>query len=650
MCGITGYVSSLSDMESVIEKMRDSMVHRGPDSCGSWVDEDYGIAFGHRRLAIQDLSSAGHQPMKSVSGRFVISFNGEIYNHFEIRKIIQIPLDYKLNWNGHSDTETLVTAFEMIGIEATLSLAKGMFALSVWDAKEKTLTLARDRMGEKPLYFGYVGNSLVFGSELKSILQFPEFNNQICKKALIKYFKFNYIPAPLSIYKNIYKLEPGKFIQYKVSSNIDHSTQSQSYWSYTKFLEELQNNKFKNSSELDYELENKLEKSIKSQLISDVPVGTFLSGGIDSSVITSVLQKNSMIPIKTFTIGFKDKKYDESPYALAISKHLRTDHNEMIVDENDVMNVIISLGKIYDEPFADSSQIPTTLISQMTKKHVTVALSGDAGDELFAGYNRYTHTPKVWQIISLMPFSARKILGRSINLVGVDTYDSIGSKLYPLKKIPHLGSKIHKMGERFQGINSLQEFCASLPTVWQDPSKLVKGMEGSSDDNFGIDFDNLHFFDSDIDKMMAIDSITYLPDDILCKVDRASMFASLETRVPFLDTDVMKVAAKTPLNMKIKNRTGKLPLRRLLEKYVPKDLFERPKSGFAIPIGVWLRGPLRGWAESLLDPSLIDKRGLLNNEPIQEMWKEHLSGKFDWTPKLWGVLMFQAWLNEIEST
>ena len=440
-------------------------------------------------------------------------------------------------------------------------------------------------------------------------------------------------------------MEPGRFIQFKTHSGIDQSTQTESYWSYAKTLKEAQNNQFKDRSKANKVLEDALETSIKSQLISDVPLGTFLSGGIDSSLITSLLQKNSMTPVKTFTIGFKDNDYDESPYALDVSKHLGTDHHEMMVDDDDAMNVILKLPHIYDEPFADSSQIPTVLVSQMTKKEVTVALSGDAGDELFGGYNRYTHTPKIWNAISVMPFAVRKMLGNSINTIGINTFDYFGKNLLPFKKIPQFGSKMHKMAERFKNINSLQDFCISLATVWEHPNKLVKGMEGFNEKGFESSFDDFDFLESEISQMMAMDSLTYLPDDILCKVDRASMSTSLETRVPFLDTKVIEVAARIPLTMNIDGRRGKVPLRTLLEKYIPSNLIDRPKSGFAIPIGDWLRGPLREWAESLLDSTSIQQRELLNNEPIQEMWQEHLSGKYDWTPKLWSILMFQSWLK-----
>ena len=651
MCGITGFIGNIENKQNIIHEMSDTLVHRGPDSSGIWIDESLGVALGHRRLAIQDLSSAGHQPMKSHSGRYIICFNGEIYNHFEIRKKIEKNYKNTINWIGHSDTETFLTAIESLGLDSTLSSIKGMFALSIWDKREKVLTLARDRMGEKPLYYGFVNNNLVFGSELKAIRKFPEFNNKISKSALLKYFKYSYIPTPTSIFENIYKLEPAHYIQFKLKGqgSVNQSTASQSFWSFKSTLENAQSKPFANSHDLNSSLENSLEQAISSQLISDVPVGTFLSGGIDSSLITSLLQKNSMLPVKTFTIGFEDKNYDESKYAASISNHLGTDHHQMVVGEKDILETIFKLPQIYDEPFADSSQIPTTLVSQLARERVTVALSGDAGDELFGGYNRYTHTPQIWNTISFLPFILRRFVGNSIRSIGPERYDALGKVLSPIKILPQLGSKIHKMADRMITINSLEEFCLSLATIWQNPYEIVKDAN-QIDDIQMLNFSDFDFLESDIQKMMAIDALTYLPDDILCKVDRASMSTSLETRVPFLDIEVIKVAARIPIDQNISGRLGKLPLRNLLAKYVPSKLIDRPKAGFAIPIGSWLGGPLRDWAESLIDERIIKEAGLLNYDPIKKTWDDHLSGKADFTPRIWNVLMLQSWLKDIESS
>lgn len=649
MCGITGYVAKIDDMHRVINEMQDALIHRGPDSSGTWVSEDQGVALGHRRLAIQDLSSAGHQPMKSPSGRYLLVYNGEIYNHFEIRKKLEDLNKNKLHWGGHSDTETLVAAIEIFGINKALNLIKGMFSIGIWDTKKKVLTLARDRMGEKPLYYGFVGEHLVFGSELKAIRKFKNFNNRICKQALVKYFKYNYIPAPHCIYQDVFKLHAGHFIQFDMTQQDQKSIKPQAYWSYANMLHSEADNQFATIEDAKNALEDALENSIKSQLISDVPLGTFLSGGIDSSLITSLHQKNSMNPIKTFTIGFEDSDHNEANYAAAVAKHLGTDHHEMIVNDNDAMNTILELPNIYDEPFADSSQIPTILVAEMTQQKVTVALSGDAGDELFGGYNRYTYAPKIWNSIAWLPFSARKIIGKSLINIGVESYNSAGGKIFSSKPIPHLGVKIHKIATRLISINTFHDFCLDFATIWDNPNQLVCGMEEVIDEGYKGRFDQLNFLDSPTKQFMAVDALTYLPDDILCKVDRASMSTSLETRVPFLDVDVMKVAARIPTKISIKGSEGKIPLRKILEQYIPPDLINRPKTGFSIPLGDWLRGPLRNWAESLLDPASINKKGLLNNDLIQKIWVEHLSKKYDWSNKLWSILMFQSWLEKMES-
>ena len=405
---------------------------------------------------------------------------------------------------------------------------------------------------------------------------------------------------------------------------------------------------FKDEQLADTAVENSLTRSIKSQLISDVPLGTFLSGGIDSTLITALLQSFSNTPIKTFTIGFKDRNYDESIYAKDIANYLGTDHTEMILNEQEAIQVIERLPEIYDEPFADSSQIPTVLVSEIAKSGVTVALSGDGGDELFGGYNRYTHVPTIWNIISIVPFPLRKLIGKVLSSINVRILDFIGDKLLFFKPIPKFGSKVHKIAEKLKKINTLGEFSMSLATIWQDPSKLVKNMETHNEDDFDKLSSSLQFINSETKRMMALDSLTYLPDDILCKVDRAAMSISLETRVPFLDPDVISVASRLPIKFNISNRKGKLPLRNILKKYVPQNLTERSKSGFAIPIGEWLKGPLKEWAEDLIRQDFIEEQGLLNYEHIKTVWDEHLSGKHDWTPKIWGVLMFQAWYKEYQ--
>ena len=645
MCGITGFIGSVDNPGNVINAMKDSLVHRGPDSSGYWLDSDNGVALGHQRLAILDLSSEGHQPMQSPSGRYMIVFNGEIYNHLQLRAELETLEDFNQPWRGHSDTETLLAAFDLIGVEATLQKSEGMFGIAIWDKLKKTLTLSRDLMGEKPLYYGWVNQQFVFASELKAFKKFPNFRNLICKKALVNYFHLNFIPAPFSIYENIFKVTPGAIIKFDPSQATENKITHATFWSLEDSIQQSKLNLFSDPVEASVTLESTLEQSVKNQMISDVPLGAFLSGGIDSSLISALMQKNSMQPIKTFTIGFENKDYDESPNAKAVSEHLGTEHHEEIISELDIMQVIQDLPQMYDEPFGDSSQLPTHIVSKIARKNVTIALSGDAGDEIFGGYNRYTVAPRLWKSVSWIPFQFRKALGMSLLSISPNTFDQLGS-LIPKLRRPQLGLKAHKMAERLKTISSLRDLLKDFPAVSANPQNLVKGMEGQNI-NF-LKLKNWRGLDdlSDVEDMMFCDSMMYLPDDILCKVDRAAMAVSLETRVPFLNKDVIETAWRMPLSYKIDGNNGKIPLKKLLNKYVPLEITERPKSGFSIPIGEWLRGPLRAWAESLLDQSLIEKQGYLNSAPIQQLWMEHLEGNFDKAGELWGILMFQAWIDK----
>ena len=651
MCGITGFIdfslSSKDDLQKVVNKMQFSILHRGPDSHGCWLNSDDHIALGHQRLAILDLSEAGKQPMQSPSSRFVIVFNGEIYNHLSIRDEIFNKNSSPIKWIGHSDTETLLAAFECFGIEKTLKKTHGMFAMAIWDTQKKRLVLARDRMGEKPLYYGNVGNAFVFGSELKAIKQFPNFKNNINKFALEKYFQYNYVPSPLSIYEGIQKLEPGTIIEFNFSETKKYKVKKKEYWSFEALQEKCMQNQFQSQSEAFEQIETTLENAIRSQLISDVPLGVFLSGGIDSSLVTSLASKH-LKKIKTFTIGFENSEYDESSYAYEVSNYLETDHTELTVTEKDVIQIINELSKIYDEPFADSSQIPTYFVCKAAKERVTVALSGDGADELFGGYNRYILSASIWKKFSWMPQLIRKLIGSIILRVPFQFFDRLykllmfgGSK----NKISVIGNKIHKVGLGLFYADTLLDFCKEFTLSWRE-APVIKKLninDESSINNFSLNSQN---YIDPITNMMTIDSLTYLPDDILCKVDRASMASSLETRAPFLDHKVIETALKTPSDFMIRKGKGKLPLRSILSKYLPENLINRPKSGFAIPIGDWLRGPLKKWAEDLLEPSLMDSDGLLDVELVQEAWRQHLSGQIDLTSKLWGVLIFQSWLRE----
>jgi asparagine synthase (glutamine-hydrolysing) len=645
MCGLTGYLQlsttpqSESDMQSIAARMANALRHRGPDDAGVWVDASAGLALGHQRLAIQDLSAAGHQPMVSVCGRYVIVLNGEIYNHLELRQALAMTE----GWRGHSDTETLLAAIGTWGIEETLKRCIGMFAFALWDRESRVLTLARDRFGEKPLYYGWVGQgdscAFAFASELKALCEYPGFDGAINREALAQYLRFTYVPAPLSIYEGIYKLEPGCLVTLNGSRRSARDNVSVTkWWSFTDLVATSTNNPIENETQAVNELERRLSQAVQSQCISDVPLGAFLSGGVDSSTITALMQAQSSTPIKTFTIGFDEQGFDEAPHAGAVAKHLGTDHYEMRVTAQMAQEVITQLPQMYDEPFADSSQIPTHLVCRAAREKVTVALSGDAGDELFGGYNRYFWGPRIWSRVSWLPFAMRKQLGNAIHALPISVWDSFSG----IAGVSRLGDKAHKLAARLKTVRDMEDLYWSLVSEWQDSGQLVVRLEDRDHELVKRAWQSA--LESPL-SMMFLDTLTYLPDDILCKVDRAAMACGLETRVPFLDHRVVELAWQLPLHMKIRGNTSKWALRQVLYKYVPKELIERPKAGFAIPVGQWLRGPLREWAQELIDPARLQRQGYLHPEPIQKVWHEHLSGKRDHTPKLWAVLMFQAWLE-----
>ncbi len=662
MCGITGFISNnhlnKNSMQSIIENMTATLNHRGPDHTGFWYDIESQIAFGHKRLSILDLSSAGNQPMVASNEKFIIVFNGEIYNHLDLRKEIK---DYanskniKLLWNGSSDTETLLTSIEIWGFEHTISKLVGMFSICFFDKDQRMMKLARDRIGEKPLYYGYVGNSFVFASELKAIKKFPNFDNQVNRDALKKYFKYMYIPCPDSIYKNIYKLEPGHILSISIediNQLVPLQDNIKPYWS---LIDSIKNNNEKNSTFDDKEYLNELEfhlqEAVDIQSIADVPLGAFLSGGIDSSIITALMQKNSSMPVKTFTVGFSESSFDESSYAKEVATHLRTDHSELFVSNSEARDIIPLLPHIYDEPFADSSQIPTYMVCKAASTKVKVALSGDAGDELFGGYNRYFWAPRLWNKVSWMPFKMRSFLGRALESIpasGLSMFESNFNNLLPAKKhAKNLSNKVEKLSKGLKNSYSIDDLYMSLISEWNDTSEIVLD-EDENDGNIAIkhiDIFQDNFFNNKSLDMMFKDSLTYLPDDILCKVDRAAMSNSLETRIPFLDHRVVEYAWRMPFKMKIRNNKGKWALRQILYKYVPSDLIDRPKSGFAIPIGEWLRGPLKEWAEDLIEENKIIKQGFLNHKSVRKIWESHISGNADYTAKIWSILMFQSWLE-----
>lgn len=660
MCGFAGFMGfgrlPSADWPGLLDRMGNTIRHRGPDDCGVWVEKPAGVGLVHRRLSILDLSSAGHQPMVSAGARYVMVFNGEIYNHLELRRELEIgstrtdtqphpPSSLVRNWRGHSDTETLLAGVEAWGIEGTLKKTVGMFAIALWDRAERTLCLARDRMGEKPLYYGWQGDTFLFGSELKALKAHPAFRAEINRDAVALQMRHNYIPAPYSIYQGISKLQPGCLLTVSMSRR---EPCVMPYWSTEQAVADGFSQPFLGSvGEAVDALDKLLKDAVSGQMVADVPLGAFLSGGVDSSAIVALMQAQSDRPVKTFTIGFHEEGYNEAEHAKAVAQHLGTEHTELYVSPKEAMDVIPRLPALYDEPFSDSSQIPTFLVAQMTRQHVTVSLSGDAGDELFGGYNRYFWASELWRKLGRLPTPLRTMLAQSITLLPPTKWNSVFSALGPLMpsrlRYANLGSKMHKLAETLAARRP-EEIYHRLISHWEKPTDLVIGATEPStvltDDTSWpalVDFEH---------RMMYLDAITYLPDDILVKVDRAAMGVSLETRVPFLDHRVVEFAWRLPLSMKIRNGQGKWILRQVLYKYIPQDLIERPKMGFGVPIDSWLRGPLRDWAEELLSPSRLLQEGYFNPIPIRTKWEEHQSGQRDWHYYLWDVLMFQAWLGE----
>ncbi len=643
MCGIVGVLGSKThDLENIARQMTSTLHHRGPDDQGIWLDKQADLALGHARLSILDLTSAGHQPMASVSKRFVLAFNGEIYNHLELRKELEQQKFY--SWRGHSDTETLLAGFELWGFETMLKKVVGMFAISLWDTKERNLYLARDRMGEKPLYYGFQNGVFMFASELKALKPHPAFESKINRDAITLQLRHSYIPEPHSIYEGIYKLTPGHFLKLSADTN---EVATVAYWTLNETVKKGMSEPFKgNSIDTISQIEKVLKEAVQSQMISDVPLGAFLSGGIDSSLVTALMQSESSTPIKTFTIGFHEQGYNEAEFAKTVAQHLKTDHTELYVSNQDALNVVPLLATLYDEPFSDSSQIPTFLVSQMTKKKVTVALSGDGADELFGGYNRYFWADNIWNKMDFLPHKVRNNLSNILTFPSPDKlndrFASISPYLPKRLRYKNFGDKLHKLAE-ILSLSSKEETYLSLISHWKSPQDIVIGSnEPKAVQNRLLEKQDLDF----ISQMMYADAVSYLSGDILTKVDRASMGVSLETRAPFLDHRVVEAAWKLPLSMKIKENQGKWILRQILYKYVPKEMIERPKMGFGAPIDSWLRGPLKEWAEELLDEDRLKKEGFLNPEPIRQKWKEHLSKKRNWQYHLWNVLMFQAWLEK----
>jgi asparagine synthase (glutamine-hydrolysing) len=649
MCGLVGFFNPQSENgrteAALVGEMASRIRHRGPDSSGVWCDSTKGIALAHARLAIVDLSPAGAQPMHSTSDRYILTYNGEIYNHLKMRCDL-VSDGWSQPWKGHSDTETLLAGFEQWGIEATIKRSIGMFAIAVWDRFEQQLTLIRDRMGEKPLYYGWQGvgdqRTFLFGSELKALVSHPSFDDEIDRDALALFVRFGYISAPFSIYKGIYKLNPGCILTISAACM---EPEISNYWSIRDVIESGIN------SALDLtpqnavdELEKILGRAVQSQLISDVPLGAFLSGGVDSSAIVALMQANSVKPVRTFTIGFDDKEFDEALHAKAVAKHLGTNHTELYVQSSDVVDVVPLLPEIFDEPFADHSQIPTYLLAKLTREHVTVALSGDAGDELFGGYGRYAATEAYWNKIERVPMSVRAGLQHAIKAVPAPTWTRLGAfggRRFAGTASSTFGQLVHKGADQLRSA-SLADLFAGVSSYWPRDRLVIDGHEPPTPMNSNV----MQIGRSSIETLMSIDMQCFLPDDILVKVDRASMAVSLETRVPMLDHRVIEFAWQLPPQLKMRNGISKSILRDLLYRYVPRELVERPKQGFNVPLQHWLRGCLRPWADSMLDFKKLENEGFFNPNLVQAMWQAHISFKGNYHYALWNVLMFESWLEE----
>ena len=635
MCGIAGFIgaASGSDIGTTAEAMAKSIAYRGPDDQGIWTDGECETALVHRRLSIIDLSAAGHQPMLTADERYVISYNGEVYSFQPIAAELAAR-GHK--FRGHSDTEVILESFAVNGIEATLKRMIGMFAIALWDRRDRTLTLMRDRLGIKPLYWAKFGNTFLFGSELKALRAHPGWTPRIDQNAVAAFMRHNYIPAPRTVYEGVHKLEPGTVLTlpWRGEPNISR------FWDARGVARDGSHNPVEGSdAELTEQLESLLKDAVGRRMIADVPLGAFLSGGVDSSTVVALMQAAKSGTVKSFSIGFDIEGYNEAPHAAAVARHLQTDHTELTVTSKEALDVIPRLADFYDEPFADSSQIPTYLVSAMTRKHVTVALSGDGGDELFAGYNRYQLTQRFWRSLSLMPRAVRKGAAAALTAVRPDRWTQLLSALPPRLRPPQAGDKVHKAAAVLR-LDSADAVYRRLVSHWEPSEIMPQAAEPRSildDASVAKDFPDL------LERMQFLDLVTYLPDDILTKVDRASMAVALEARVPLIDHRVVEFAWRLPENVKVRNGTSKWLLRQVLYRHVPPELIERPKMGFGIPLGEWLRGPLRDWAETLLNEQRLRQAGLLDAGVVRRYWADHLDGRRNWQYLLWDVLMLEAW-------
>ena len=652
MCGLAGFMHLPGALASdqaghLLQEMTTTIAHRGPDSDGHWTDTDAGIALGHRRLAIIDLTAAGHQPMASASGRYMVTYNGEIYNHATLRQSLE-EAGAGAEWRGHSDTETMLRGFEVWGVKETLERTEGMFAMALWDRETRRLTLARDRMGEKPLYYGWQGagkdRCFLFGSELSALRAHPVCGHDIHRPALAQLLRHGHVGEGLSILKGIYKLPPGHLMELSAQTT---EPQSHPYWdAATLSAERAPGTTVPADPQMATDALEKLLLSATEQqmMASDVPLGAFLSGGIDSSLVVGLMQSISDRPVHTFSIGFHEARYNEAGFAKEVAAHLGTHHTEQYVGEDELLQVVPKLAAMFSEPFADSSQIPTYMVSALARQHVTVALSGDGGDELFGGYDRYRQFGGMMQKLGRISTPLRRLGAAALCAVPAGFWNTV---LEPLRPTPQgketNGQRLHRLAD-YAASPSIDALHRKLVSRWRFPDTgVTDALEPQSllADHLPPRGDL-----SDTERMMQLDILTYLPDDILAKVDRASMAVALESRAPMLDHRVAEFAMATPLDMKLRDGKSKWLLRQVLYRYVPPELIERPKMGFEVPIGLWLRGPLRDWATALLECDRLTREGYFNPQTVTHMWQQHLKGSHNWGLQLWPVLMFQAWLAE----
>ena len=638
MCGFAGFYAlksgkTRSELHVTGKKMTTALAHRGPDSAGLWQDPDVPLVLGHQRLAILDLTQSGSQPMESPAGRFVIAYNGEIYNYFEIQRELEHA---GITFHGRSDTEVILAAIEHWGLNLTLQKLNGMFAIALWDRKERKLHFIRDRLGKKPLYIGWAGHTLVFGSELKALREHPGFEPRVNRDVLALYMRYGFIPAPHCIYEDVWSLPAGFRLMIDTAAlhaPVDLGTMIEPYWHTLRALEDAQGKRInKPESTIIAEFEALLTTCVRERMISDVPLGAFLSGGIDSSAIVALMQKISSRPIQTYSIGFQETGFDEAAYAAKVATHLGTNHHELYVSPQDALDTIPLLPDIYDEPFADISAIPTYLVSKFARRDVTVALTGDGGDEMLGGYSRHVMAPKITSRMRVMPRPVRRVMASALGAIPVRQWDTLA------RHLPQMGSAVHKAAS-ILSLNTQEEIYNRLISQWPEPPVPGAAHLRTLQDTPEWQPEDLSFGE----KMMYWDALVYLPGDILPKVDRASMAVSLEARAPLLDRRIYDYVWRLPESIKIRDGKGKYLLREVLARHLPRELFERPKQGFSMPVGDWLRGPLKDWAEDLLNEKTLEQQGFLNPQVIRDTWQAHLKGRGHHGGQLWTVLMFQAW-------